>query len=349
MSDPLLKVTNLTKHFPIKGSRSVVKAVSDVSFHVDPGETLALVGESGSGKTTVARCVLGLTPVTAGSIDFRSTRISLLSRGQLRPLRRYFHAVFQDPYDSLDPRMTIGTSIEEPLLQLEEMTARDRQDRVRELLELVQLGADQADRYPHQLSGGQQQRVAIARSIATKPELVVLDEPTSNLDISIRAQMMNLLAALQDEIGLSYLFISHDLLAVRHISHRIAIMYLGEIVETGPTQELFERQLHPYGLALLSSVLYPDPEQVRSKFLVKGEIPSPIDLPHGCYLASRCPFAQQECEETHPDLAPVSGIHDVRCLFAADGVPPWEKGITKRSDEVGEEARASPPQAGVGV
>jgi oligopeptide/dipeptide ABC transporter ATP-binding protein len=299
--------------------------VSGVSFHISPGETFALVGESGSGKTTVARCVLGLVPVTGGSIDFRGTRISVLGRGKLRPLRRHYQAVFQDPYDSLDPRMTVGATIEEPLLQIPEFSQGDRRLRVRELLDLVRLGSDQADRYPHQLSGGQQQRVAIARAIATKPQLVVLDEPTSNLDISIRAQMMHLLETLQQDVGLSYLFISHDLLAVRHISHRIAIMYLGEIVETGTTEEVFGRQLHPYGRALLSSVLYPDPYQVRSSFLVKGEIPSPVDLPTGCYLASRCPTAIEACRLQHPELLSVTPTHEVRCSRVVDGVPPWEQ------------------------
>lgn len=327
MSEPLLRVTNLTKQFPIKGSKAVVQAVSDVSIEIGRGETLALVGESGSGKTTVARCILGLTEVTSGHIEFRGTRISGLSRSKLRPIRRHYQAVFQDPYDSLDPRMTAGASIEEPLIHATDMTPGDRRGRVSELLELVRLGADQAGRYPHQMSGGQQQRVAIARAIATNPDLVVLDEPTSNLDISIRAQMMNLLASLQDQLGLSYLFISHDLLAVRHISHRVAIMYLGEIVETGETRELFTHQVHPYGLALLSAVLYPDPNQVRSRFLVKGEIPSPINLPQGCYLTSRCPCAKPECREQHPALDAITSTHSARCLFASDGVPPWEKGM----------------------
>ncbi len=280
MGGPLLQVRNLVKHFPM-GRNQSVKAVNNVSFEVHHAEALALVGESGSGKTTVGRCVLGLIEPTAGTILFRDQDITAISQGTFRSIRPRIQMVFQDPYDSLDPRTRIGETVEEPMMLAKQLSSEEQEQRVVELLDMVGLGSYR-DKYPHQLSGGEQQRVCIARALATKPDLIVLDEPTSALDVSVRAEILDLLSDLQQQLGLSYIFISHDLTAVRRVCHRVAIMYLGKIVETGETEEIFEHPLHPYSKALLSSVLFPDPTQERSRFLLKGEIPSPINLPPGC-------------------------------------------------------------------
>lgn len=302
MRDTVLRVEDLVKNFPLRGSSDVVHAVNHISFEIRPGKTLGLVGESGSGKTTTGRCVLKLIEPTAGRIYFKGKEITQMTEGEFRPFRPWAQMVFQEPYDSLNPRMTIGGIIEENLYLAGRRNKEERRQRVRELLEMAGLDMECFDRYPHELTGGEQQRVGIARAISTEPDLVVLDEITSALDISVRANIVRLLKRLQEEMGTTYLFISHDLTAVREISHRVAIMYLGEIVEVGSNPEIFEHQFHPYGWALLSSVLYPDPDAPYGEVTLKGEIPSPVDLPSGCFLHPRCPFAIDICVSDHPEL-----------------------------------------------
>ncbi len=317
MAERLLEVSNLVKHFPM-GRRQTVKAINDVSFHIDRGETLALVGESGSGKTTVGRCILRLIEPTEGRITFAGAQVDTMSANQLRALRPRVQMVFQEPYDSLNPRMRIRKIVEEPILLGGDMTPTQRHDRVAEVLEMVRLGADSMDKYPHQFSAGEQQRIGIARAISTEPELVVLDEPTSALDVSVRAEILDLLTDLQEDLALSYLLISHDLTAVRRVCHRVAIMYLGKIVERGNADELFEQPLHPYSRALLSSVLYPDPSEQLSRFLLSGEIPSPIDLPPGCHLHGRCPWAVDTCNDAYPDAEELLPGRHVACFRARE-------------------------------
>ena len=317
MAERLLEVSNLVKHFPM-GRRQTVKAINDVSFHIDRGETLALVGESGSGKTTVGRCILRLIEPTEGRITFAGAQVDTMSANQLRALRPRVQMVFQEPYDSLNPRMRIRKIVEEPILLGGDMTPAQRHDRVAEVLEMVRLGADSMDKYPHQFSAGEQQRIGIARAISTEPELVVLDEPTSALDVSVRAEILDLLTDLQEDLALSYLLISHDLTAVRRVCHRVAIMYLGKIVERGNADELFEQPLHPYSRALLSSVLYPDPSEQLSRFLLSGEIPSPIDLPPGCHLHGRCPWAVDTCNDAYPDAEELLPGRHVACFRARE-------------------------------
>jgi oligopeptide/dipeptide ABC transporter ATP-binding protein len=309
----VLEVEGLVKHFPIAHSRAFVAAVNGVSFSIARGETLGLVGESGSGKSTVARCILNLTPLTAGRIVFDGSDISSLQGKEAAALRRRIQLVFQEPYDSLNPRMTVASIVAEPLV-VRKVERAERRRRVDELLELVHLPPAVLDLYPHELSGGLQQRVGIARAIATHPTLLVLDEPTSALDPRARAQIIELLIELQRELEMAYLFITHDLNTLRHVSHRIAVMYLGLVVEEAPTPEIFETQRHPYTRALLSSVLYPDPETRRERFELRGEIPSPIDLPLGCYLASRCPLALDECRAAIPPLLPVGDGRTSACI-----------------------------------
>ena len=301
MSKPLLAVEGLVKHFPMDRRRKV-QAVNDVSFEIGAGEALALVGESGSGKTTTGRCILRLIDPTAGAIRFDGTDLLALDSKSFRALRPRIQMVFQEPYDSLSPRMRIGAIVEEPLKLAGEVGPADRQERVAEILDLVRLGSGAMYRYPHQFSAGQQQRIGIARALATRPDLVVLDEPTSALDVSVRAEVLDLLSDLRADLGVSYLFISHDLTAVRRVCDRVAIMYLGKIVETGETEAIFERPLHPYSRALLSSVLYPDPRVDLPRFVLEGEIPSPINLPRGCHLHGRCPWAESRCEARYPDV-----------------------------------------------
>ena len=317
MAERLLEVSNLVKHFPM-GRRQTVKAINDVSFHIDRGETLALVGESGSGKTTVGRCILRLIEPTEGRIRFAGAQVDTMSANQLRALRPRVQMVFQEPYDSLNPRMRIRKIVEEPILLGGDKTPAQRHDRVAEVLEMVRLRADSMDKYPHQFSAGEQQRIGIARAIATEPELVVLDEPTSALDVSVRAEILDLLTDLQEDLALSYLLISHDLTAVRRVCHRVAIMYLGKIVERGNADELFEQPLHPYSRALLSSVLYPDPSEQLSRFLLSGEIPSPIDLPPGCHLHGRCPWAVDTCNDAYPDAEELLPGRHVACFRARE-------------------------------
>jgi oligopeptide/dipeptide ABC transporter ATP-binding protein len=320
----VLAVQALVKHFPVGHGRAV-KAVNGVSFQIERGEALALVGESGSGKTTVGRCVLRLIEPTSGAIAFRGDDILAMTPEQFRGRRRHLQLVFQEPYDSLNPRMPIGRILDEPLMLAGRGSPAARLSRVQDLLEMVGLGRSFVDLYPHQLSGGEQQRVGIARAIATDPDLVVLDEPTSALDVSVRAEILDLLVDLQARLGFAYLFISHDLTAVRRVCQRVAVMYLGRIVETGRTDEIFERPLHPYSRALLSSVLYPDPTREQERFLLTGEIPSPIDLPPGCPLYARCPWSRPECDLSVPPLETLLPDRHVACFRARE-----ENGIGPR-------------------
>jgi peptide/nickel transport system ATP-binding protein/oligopeptide transport system ATP-binding protein len=321
MTEPILEVEHLVKQFTVKkseGFRSIkrsVHAVSDVSFAVAGGETLGLVGESGSGKTTVGRCVLRLLEPTAGTVKFKGADISKVSAKEMRGLRKQFQIVFQDPYSSLDPRMTVGASIAEPLTI--QGIGGDHDKRVAELLELVGLAPDHAQRFPHEFSGGQRQRIGIARALALEPSFIVLDEPVSALDVSIQAGVVNLLADLQDQLGLSYLFIAHDLSVVRHVSDNIAVMYLGKLVEYGPAEDVYTKPAHPYTQALLSAVPEPDPaiERARQRILLEGDVPSPINPPSGCRFRTRCPIAKEICAIDPPELKDRGQGHPVACHF----------------------------------
>jgi oligopeptide/dipeptide ABC transporter ATP-binding protein len=308
MTEALLEIRNLTKVFPMGHGKSLT-AVNDVSFDIARGEAVALVGESGSGKTTLGRCVLGLVEPSSGAIMFHGE------------FRRRVQMVFQEPYASLSPRMQIGRVIEEPLRLRQDLTPAQRGKRIAEALAMVRLDASSIDKYPHQFSAGEQQRIAIARAIATEPELVVLDEPTSALDVSVRSEILDLLSDLQRRLRFSYLFISHDLTAVRRVCDRVAVMYLGRIVETAGTEAIFDRPLHPYSRALLSSVLYPDPKTVLPRFVLSGEIPSPIDLPAGCHLHQRCPWAIEGCATGSPGLEQIEEDHWAACFRAREKSP----------------------------
>jgi oligopeptide/dipeptide ABC transporter ATP-binding protein len=319
VNEPLVRVANLVKRFPIEGTDSFVSAVSDVSLEIGRGETLGLVGESGSGKTTVGRCLLKLIEPTSGAIFFRGEDITQLSEKAFLPHRRAMQMVFQEPNYSLNPRYRVFDTVAEPLILSGEARGRSLRDRVLELLGHVRLDERKLDAYPHQMSNGEQQRVAVARAIATNPELVVLDEPTSMLDLSVRAEIIDLLIALQEKFKLSYLFISHDLTTVEYICHRVAVMYLSEIVEFGTVAQVFTSPQHPYSRALLSSALAADPRAKRSSYVLEGEIPSPVNLPPGCYLASRCPEATRACRSSPQSLRPLEDGRLVRCWRVADG------------------------------
>jgi len=311
---PLLSIIDLVKEYPIKGSKSVVHAVTGVSLEIERGETLALVGESGSGKTTTGRCVLRLTEPTSGSIIYQGKDISRTSSREFRKLRRKLQLVSQNPLDSLDPRQRLGDVIAEPLKVGWHAPESQLEHRVGELLRLVNLPAEVAARYPHEVGGGVQQRVAIARSFANQPDLVVLDEPTSALDPLARADVLELLTKLQGDSAVSFLFISHDLNTVKRISSRIAVMYLGRIVELGATNTVFANPQHPYTRALLNSMLVADPSASRQSFTLRGEIPSAVKLPPGCALASRCPLATVECTKIIPPLELVGEGHTAACI-----------------------------------
>ena len=325
---PVLEVENLVKHYPAKGGarggEGVVHAVDGVSFSLQRGETLAIVGESGCGKSTLARCLMRLEEPTAGCVRLKGVDITRMSARALRPLRRHMQIVFQDPFASLNPRWSIGALMADPL-RLQAMVPRaERRARAKELLETVGLGADYLDRYPHELSGGQRQRVAIARALAVRPDIIICDEPVSALDVSIQAQVINLLKRLQAEFGLAYIFISHDLSLVRHISDRVAVMYLGQIVEIADTRDMRQSVQHPYSQALFSAAPVPDPDAARSRprILLSGDVPSPLDPPPGCRFHTRCPHRQDICRSEAPALRPVLG-RDVRCHFAdGPGFPP---------------------------
>ena len=324
-SEIVLEVSNLKMYFPVTSGivfqRRVaeVKAVDDVSFSIRKGETLGLVGESGSGKTTIGRCILQLYKPTSGDVIFEGQSLTGLSVGEMRPLRRRMQVIFQDPFGSLDPRMTCGDIIGEPL-KVHKLTGSksEYRERVAELLTTVGLNPYMAERYPHEFSGGQRQRIGIARALAMDPSFIVCDEPVSALDVSIQAQVINLLGELQERLGLTYLFIAHDLSVVRHISDRIAVMYLGHIVEVADRTELYENPLHPYTRALLSAVPIPDPvvEAQRDRIVLTGEVPSPMDPPEGCVFHTRCPIAIEDCKLEMPQLQEVSREHWVACIRA---------------------------------
>ena len=314
----LLEVNHLTKHYPVrKGVFSQVSgqvhAVDDVSFWIADGETLGLVGESGCGKSTTGKAILKLIDPTAGTIDWRGCRIDQLSAGEMRPYRRELQAVFQDPYSSLNPRMRAADIVAEPIRNFEAAAAGEIHDRVASLFEKVGLRPDQMVKYPYEFSGGQRQRLGIARALAPKPRLIVCDEPVSALDVSVQAQVINLLMDLQDELGLSYLFVAHDLAVVEHISHRVAIMYLGKIVELTDKRSLFASPQHPYTEALLSAVPVPDPGKEKKRVVLLGDVPSPINPPAGCRFHTRCPYAEQRCRIEEPAMKEVRPGHFVAC------------------------------------
>jgi oligopeptide/dipeptide ABC transporter ATP-binding protein len=329
----LLEVHDLVKHFPLRGSplsalrpgapRRVVHAVDGVSFGIEPGETLGLVGESGCGKTTTGRLVLRAIDPTSGRIVFGGQDITALAASRLVAFRRRVQIVFQDPYSSLNPRMTVGRMVAEPIRVHRVAEGAEVEARVRTLLDMVGLSPEYAQRYPHELSGGQRQRVGIARALAAGPELVVADEAVSALDVSVRAQILNLLVELRDRLGLAYLFVSHDLGVIRFVSHRVAVMYLGRLVEVAPTGLLFKQPLHPYTQALLAAIpavgdgtvsIFDDPTR-----LLEGELPNPIDLPRGCRFASRCPHRMARCDEAEPALREAAPGHAVACYLYAQG------------------------------
>ena len=332
VGEPILSVRDLVKEFPIK-SNSVVRrtigavhAVSGVSFDIRPGQTLGLVGESGCGKTTTSRAILHLQPATSGEVLFQGRDVTKMSKGELRRMRRDMQIVFQDPYASLNPRITVSEIIAEPL-KIHGLYANDGPGQVAELMRLVGLNPEHGNRFPHEFSGGQRQRIGIARALALKPKVLVLDEPVSALDVSIQAGVINLLEDLQDELGLAYLFVAHDLSVVRHIADRVAVMYLGKIVEIAPTNELFERPLHPYTQALISAIPIPDPrrERERERILIQGDVPSPANPPSGCRFRTRCPLFltlsepdKAMCIDEEPPLTPhgLGDAHPAACHYA---------------------------------
>ncbi|MCP3772720.1 dipeptide ABC transporter ATP-binding protein [Paenibacillus sp. MZ04-78.2] len=317
MTKPLVEVKNLRKVFPIKkgwfGKPALLQAVDNVSFSIHKGETFSIVGESGCGKSTTGRLITRLLAPSEGEIWFDGQEIGQLDESRIRPLRRQMQMVFQDPYASLNPRMKIKDIIAEPLLIHENMSAAEREKDVQRLLEVVGLSSFHGERYPHEFSGGQRQRVGIARALAVKPSLIVADEPVSALDVSIQSQVLNLLQDLQEELGLTYLFISHDLSVVEHISDRIGVMYLGSMVELGDKDAIYEKPLHPYTQALFSSVPVPDPRLKREKIVLKGDLPSPVDPPSGCRFHTRCPVATDVCRTKAPVFQEQEPGHYVAC------------------------------------
>ncbi len=326
IGSPLVEVRKLIKHFPIhRGifSRVVarVHAVDDISFSIHPGETLGLVGESGCGKSTAGRAVLGLTLPTSGEVYLQGRRIDTLGQRQMREVRRSMQVIFQDPYSSLNARMTVGDIVAEPLINFGIANSTERRKRVSELLDHVGLPRDAIERYPSEFSGGQRQRIGIARALAPRPSVIICDEPVSALDVSVQAQVINLLEDLQEEFGISYLFIAHDLAVVEHISHRVGVMYLGKIVEIADKHSLFATPQHPYTEALLSAVPLPDPEKPSNRIVLKGDLPSPLSPPFGCRFHTRCPYAFERCRIEEPTLREVKPGHLAACHLRDDDLP----------------------------
>ena len=319
--ETLLRVVNLKKHFPItrgiviQKKIGAIKAVDGVSFEIKQGETLGLVGESGCGKSTTGRTILRLYPATDGQVFFNDVEISSLSNNAFRSLRPHMQMIFQDPYASLNPRMAIGEIIGEPLIVHTSMRDSERKEQVVKLLDLVGLNPQYIDRFPHEFSGGQRQRIGIARALALSPQLIICDEPISALDVSIQAQVVNLLEEMQEVFDLTYLFIAHDLSMVRHISNRVVVMYLGKFVEMAQVKDLFNNPLHPYTQALMSAVPIPDPavEEKRSRIILTGDVPNPADPPSGCRFHTRCPIAEDICSQEEPELRQISFDHHVAC------------------------------------
>jgi oligopeptide/dipeptide ABC transporter ATP-binding protein len=316
---PLLEVNNLKKYFPIRGgilSRVVanVKAVEDVSLTVKRGEVVGLVGESGSGKTTAGRAILRLIEPTSGEVKFEGTDITKISKGQMREYRKEMQIIFQDPFASLNPRMTVGDIVGEAMVIHKLARGKDKEEKVASLLEKVGLSPNHIRRYPHEFSGGQRQRIGIARALAVNPKLIVADEPVSALDVSIQAQVVNLLQDLKEELGLTLLFIAHDLAVVEYISDKVVVMYLGRVMEIAPAKELYRNPIHPYTQALLSAVPIPDPMIKRERVILQGDIPSPINPPSGCVFRTRCPIAVKECADVVPPLEEVSPGHFKACI-----------------------------------
>ena len=318
LTKPLLKVEGLKKYFPIKKGllgKTVghVKAVDDISFYVNEGETLGIVGESGCGKSTTGRMLMRLLEPTEGVVEFDGKILTALTKEEMRKTRRDIQMVFQDPYASLNPRHTIEKILSEPLLVHGMDDSKERKKKVRELLEIVGLSAYHANRYPHQFSGGQRQRIGIARALMTNPKLIIADEPVSALDVSIQAQVLNLMADLQKEFNLTYIFIAHDLGVVRHISDRVGVMYLGKMVEVAVSEKLYVKPLHPYTQALLSAVPVPDPNYVKQEIMLEGDIPNPANPPTGCTFHTRCPKRMDICDQVVPKLIDIEEGHSVAC------------------------------------
>lgn len=318
MSNVILKVENLTKTFEVKSNKLFGKsrhlnAVNDVSFEVYEGETLGVIGESGCGKSTLGKCLLHLISPSSGTIQYKDTSISKLSEKEIKKLRKDIQIVFQDPYSSLDPRKTAGSIIEEPMIIHHTAEASDRKKKVEELLKLVGLDIYHVNRYPHEFSGGQRQRINIARALALEPKLIVCDEPVSALDVSVQSQVLNLLKELQQKLGLTYIFISHDLSVVKYVSNRIAIMYLGRIVEMGDSKDIYLNPMHPYTKALFSAIPPESPMEEKKSILLKGEIPSPLNLPPGCAFSSRCPECMERCMKEVPKLVEIKNGYKVAC------------------------------------
>jgi peptide/nickel transport system ATP-binding protein len=319
-NDVLIEVRNLKKTFRFKngwlGKNSrEIKAVDDVSFQIRKGETFGLVGESGCGKSTTGRCMIRLYDVTSGEIRYGGTNLAVMGEKELKPYRKRMQAIFQDPYSSLNPGMTVAEIIGEPMEIHGNLSAKERHEAVVELLEKVGLKREHADRYPHEFSGGQRQRIGIARALSVKPEFILCDEPISALDVSVQAQVVNMLEDLQEEYGLTYLFIAHDLSMVRHISNRIGVMYLGKIVEIADSETLYRKPAHPYTQALLSSIPVADPKAASEKkrLLLQGDVPSPLSSQTGCKFRSRCPFATERCAVEEPGMTEIEGGHQVAC------------------------------------